>query len=399
MVNQSIYEARLAEQTQRRLLESLREKLFSQPTLEADPPVEDRLLEAEQELQRLEQKRMKLELAENHGLLLKVQTQPDSQFLGVRTTGIDATVLLRQSYVPTGVVHLLDPQKTPLVTFKIRYEGDEYTRIRVTSFVEDYSARSITTQELDKDNPQCEIHHLPTFFPDRIHQVTELTRATLHIQIDDLDKTIEQESTFPIWLLARTSAHLWIMDPAKHKRMDMTHLLGAWVTPNVPEVMHLLRRAADLHPKKQMVGYQADPQGVEEQVKAIFEALKEQGVHYINSTLCFGASRGEMMQRVRLPREALSAKSANCLDGTVLMASILEAATLNPAIVLVPGHAFLAWERTENTGDWDYLETTLIGTSSFENAHRAGRRQVSSRSLKLLPLPDLRLKFGVTPME
>ena len=27
------------------------------------------------------------------------------------------------------------------------------------------------------------------------------------------------------------------------------------------------------------------------------------------------------------------------------MASLLEAASLQPAIVLVPGHAFVAWER------------------------------------------------------
>ncbi len=33
----------------------------------------------------------------------------------------------------------------------------------------------------------------------------------------------------------------------------------------------------------------------------------------------------------------------------MLLASLLDAASLHPAIVLVPGHAFLAWETTEGT--------------------------------------------------
>jgi hypothetical protein len=399
MTNQDIFEIRLAENRQRRRLENLREQLYFQSAIDMNMSIETDLLEAEQELQRLEEEGFRAKPSDEEGVLMKVQSQQGSSLMGARTTGIEATVLLRQSPVPTGCIHLLDPKKNPLVTFRIQYLGDEYTRVRVTSFVEDYSAKSITTRELDEENPACEIHHLPTFFPERLRSIVEITRATLHIQIDDLDKTIEQENTFPIWLLARTSAYLWIIDPAQHKRIDLTQFLAAWVTPNAPEIMHLLRRAADLHPDGRIVGYQVNPQGVETQVKAIFEALKEQGIRYINSTLCFGAGQGDMMQRIRLPRESLDTKSANCIDGTVLIASILEAATLSPAIVLIPGHAFLAWERAENTSDWDYLETTMIGSHSFEDAQKAGQIQVNRRTPKLLPLFELRYKYGITPME
>ena len=45
-----------------------------------------------------------------------------------------------------------------------------------------------------------------------------------------------------------------------------------------------------------------------------------------------------------LPRESLADKEANCINGTVLFASLLEGISMSPAIVLVPGHAFLAWE-------------------------------------------------------
>ena len=343
MTDQAIYDILVAERQQRRRLETLRQQACSQPEGSTDSSIELLLLEAEQELQRLETARENQEKDASQGVLMKAQPQQAPRFMGAKTTGIEVTVLLRQSHVPTGSVHLLDAEKTPLVSFNLHYLGDDYTRVRVVSFVEDYSAKSITTVELDQTTPECTIHHLPTFFPERLRTLNEMTRATLHIQIDDLDKTVEQENTFPIWLLPRTSATLWIKDPTTNSRIDLTNYLAAWVTPNAPKVMQLLRRAADLLEDKQIAGYQVGPRGVETQVKAIFEALKEQGIQYINSTVCFGAGRGEMMQRIRLPGEALENRSANCIDGTVLMASVLEAATLNPGFVLVPGHAFLAW--------------------------------------------------------
>jgi len=401
MTDQVIYDIQLAERQLRRRLETLRQQAYALPEGDTASPVNRQLLEAEQELQRLEEEHERLEKDPNQGVLMQAEPQQGPRFMGAKTTGTKVTVLLRQSHIPAGSVHLMDPEKTPLVSFDICYLGEEYTRVRVTSFVEDYSAKTITTVELDAEKPTPEkpINHLPTFFPERLRPLTEMTRATLHILIDDLDKTVEQENTFPIWLLPRTSAYLWTKDPTTNARIDLTHYLAAWVTPNAPKVMQLLRRSADLHPDGQIVGYQVGPQGIETQVKAIFEALKEQGIHYINSTLCFGAGRGEMMQRIRLPSESLDNRSANCIDGTVLMASVLEAATLNPGIVLVPGHAFLAWERAEDSGDWDYLETTMIGSRSFEEAHKAGQLQVAHRTPNLLSLPELRTKYGVTPME
>lgn len=399
MTDRAIFDILMAERKQRRRLEALRQKACAQPAGAADPAVELELIQAEKELERLEEERESLEKDTSQGVLMKSQPQQAPRFMGAKTTGIEVTVLLRQSHVPTGSVHLLDAEKTPLVSFTLRYLGDEYTRVRAISFVEDYSAKSITTVELDETTPECTIHHLPTFFPERLRTLNEMTRATLHVQIDDLDKTIEQENTFRIWLLPRTSATLWIKDPTTNGRIDLTQNLAAWVTPNAPKVMQLLRRAADLHPDKQIVGYQTGPKGVETQVKAIFEALKEQGIQYVNSTVCFGAGRGETMQRIRLPVEALENRSANCIDGTVLMASVLEAASLNPGIVLVPGHAFLAWEQTEESGDWDYLETTLIGAKTFEEAHRAGQLEAANRTPTILSLAELRAKYGVTPME
>ena len=62
------------------------------------------------------------------------------------------------------------------------------------------------------------------------------------------------------------------------------------------------------------------------------------------------------------PRETLARTGANCLDGTVLLASMVERVGLHPYIVLVPGHAFLAVGLAEDdAAGMVFVETTMLG--------------------------------------
>jgi hypothetical protein len=412
MIDPTLSEIRLIVHQQRRRVESLRQLLYQSTDLNAQSGLLQELAQAEQALHQLENQCQTLEPPQRSGVLLDTSDEgaiSGGVMMGPETTGIDVRVLQRQSHVPTGIVHLLDVQEYPLVTYKISSTSDQIKRLRLISSVEGYSAEAIDTIELPEQGNK-EIDHLPTFFPKSLSQVTELTRATLNIRVDDLDGKTEHHSTFPIWLLARTSAYNGIKDPATGKWIELWPYLAAWVTPFTDEVQQVLRRAADLHANRMIVGYQVDVQGVEGQVKAIFEALKAEEIRYVNSLLVFGAGQETRMQRVRLPRESIKTKSANCIDGTVLIASLLEAASLNPGLVIVPGHAFLAWETQAGSGQWDYLETTMIGSSDFAAAHLSGRTlaeryQALASQLKepryfqLFSLPDLRANRHIYPME
>ena len=106
-------------------------------------------------------------------------------------------------------------------------------------------------------------------------------------------------------------------------------------------------------------------------MKAIYKALKhDAGLAYVNSPLNFGKQRGQITQRVRLPATSLHENRgrANCIDGTVLYASLLELANLEPVIALAPQHAFVGWRIWRGTDQYDFLETTLTGTDDFETA-------------------------------
>ena len=114
---------------------------------------------------------------------------------------------------------------------------------------------------------------------------------------------------------------------------------------------------------------------------------------------------------MRLPRESLTAGTANCIDGAVLFASLLEGISLSPALVIIPGHALVAWETWEDSGEWDYLETTMIGGAyTFAQARNSGRslaetfEQLAAETgnnakFRFWPLRKLRAQYRITPME
>ncbi|HRW04717.1 MAG TPA: hypothetical protein P5121_06470 [Caldilineaceae bacterium] len=323
---------------------------------------------------------------------------------GAETTGLEATVELKMQYVPTAIYHLLDAETDPFVYGRVANRSTKTRRLRFTSYIEGYSARAVDTVEIPRDE-QAELLQLPTLFPERLQHLTELTRATLNVLVDDLDGNVETHKTTPIWLLARNSAPLYVRDPSTNGWNDLTRYLGAFVTPNAPAIMHFLREVADHHPQKQLFGYQ-EGQDVLSQVRAIFDALQAVQLTYVNSTVTFNPEESARSQRVRLPSESLAEKQANCIDGTLLFASLLEAASLNPALVIIPRHAFVAWETDKKSGQWHYLETTQIATGSFEDALSLGEQKAQTYRALQTPLSfsqwslrDLRTVHRITPLE
>jgi hypothetical protein len=321
---------------------------------------------------------------------------------------------------------LLDPEIDPLLTVTITNLTNDPRRLCVTAYIEGLSARAIKTIEFKRSEvkqPRT-VNLLPSLLPDQARRITEIQRATLHVVVDIFGSTmnpqtrtdtwaslIESHDTHSVILLSRNSGFNAVEDPETGTRRDLTRYYGAWVTPHVELVQALVRRAADRVPDRRIAGYQGrpNPDTTAAQVRALFETLKDAGISYVDSVIDFGAGPGQITQRTRLPRESLRHKSANCIDGTVLFASLLEAASLQPAIVLVPGHAFVGWETWEGSDEWDYLETTLIASHDFDAARQRARSLFERYSaedlptddgplLRVLKLNDLRAQ-GVWPME
>jgi hypothetical protein len=400
------------EYRQRLEVERLRRAVYEQPDPNAAALLQQ-LVTAEKGLSLIEQERAAAQAADNgkksEGLI--VNTQTVNKLAGGDTTGLEAKVELQMAQLPTAICHLFDPDTHPLVTCVVTSKSDETRRVRVSSAIEGYSAQAVETAELKKNQPVT-IKQLPTLFPERARSVTELTRATLNVLVEDLDNgKVEIQKTTPIWLLARTTAPLAVRDPSSGQWNDLSRYLGAFVTPNAAELMSFLSAPAALRADG-LVGYQGDKSGVEPQVEALFNSLKNDAkITYVNSVIAFSPEEGTSTQRVRLPRESLKDRTANCIDGTVLFASLLEGISLNPALIILPGHALVAWEKWDKSDEWDYLETTMIGgTHTFAQARNSGRsmaetfkslREATGNDAKFRPWPlrTLRVEHRITPME
>jgi hypothetical protein len=95
-------------------------------------------------------------------------------------------------------------------------------------------------------------------------------------------------------------------------------------------------------------------------LRATFEELRARGITYTN----LNTSYFDGWQRIRRPAESLTMRTANCIDGALLFASILEGAGLPPYLVLVPGHAYVGVRMGPAPDDPILpIETTLVGSS------------------------------------
>jgi hypothetical protein len=110
---------------------------------------------------------------------------------------------------------------------------------------------------------------------------------------------------------------------------------------------------------------------VRAQARAIFQVLKERSdIQYRHLPASQGATDDQIVQRVQLPVESLTVKFANCIEGSVLFASLLEATAIDPAIILIPEHAFVGWHSDRNANQYEFLDMKVLASESFETAQK-----------------------------
>jgi hypothetical protein len=396
---------------QQSLVRGLREALYARDDPSSDEPLLARLAAEESKLAELEEEATDAHVTESAaaaGAGTRGMTPPAGRFLGENTTGLRVEATLKMQPIPTAIYNLLDPEAEPLLVVNVATKSRDPRRVCVKAYIEGLSAQAVRTVEIDSRNPRV-LNLLPMLLPERARAMNEVQRATLHVMAEDLDGHPECHDTYTVVCLSRNSSFNAVRRPMPGSNVlgepvDLSHYYGAWVTPYDEEVQRVVREAAALRPDGQMWGYQGQEDQVRSQVGALYQALQARGITYINSATDYGTAAGMSTQRTRLPRESLDKKAANCMDGTVLFASLLEGASLNAALVLVPGHAFVAWESWYFTDRWSYLETTLLGKQPFDAACASAERQLelarkyNQPRVRVHKLGDLRAR-GIWPME
>ena len=127
-----------------------------------------------------------------------------------------------------------------------------------------------------------------------------------------------------------------------------------------------------------MGGYEGDTLDskglVWERLSALWDAENDYKLTYVNTTVTFAPGT---YQRIRLPYEVLDQQSGNCIETSDLFASAAEALQLQAALIIIPGHAYMA-VRMDDTNDQYYvIETTLIGRDTFADAVKVGAQELT----------------------
>jgi hypothetical protein len=144
--------------------------------------------------------------------------------------------------------------------------------------------------------------------------------------------------------------------------VDLAWIFAAFVNERDAVIDEVLDGALQSGIVDKFTGYgESDSDLVLRQAWAIWHALGTHGIRYSGADP--GVDRGPRVysQHVRFLAETWADRSANCIDGSALLASALQRIGLRSFLVLVPGHAFVGFYTDAGAKHAAYLETTLLG--------------------------------------
>lgn len=136
---------------------------------------------------------------------------------------------------------------------------------------------------------------------------------------------------------------------------------AAYVNEENPLIDKVLREALNTRIVRRFMGYQGNEKMVDKQVYALWYVLQKRNFRYSSVSYSSLSSNVVYAQRVRTFEDALNSSQINCVDGSVLFASLLRAINITPVLVQVPGHMFVGYYTDAPKKHLTFLETTMIG--------------------------------------
>lgn len=284
------------------------------------------------------------------------------------------------------------------ITVTVRNSSPVLIQNRVAVQVPGWSDQEIQNIELAAGQVR-NLQFAPTFLP-RFYNNREIAPATVNVMVNDMGGHEVWATTVPVRLRSADDMY-WGKD------FRYANFIASWITPHDPNVEMALSRARKFMPNRRLPGYETwRTGGVQEkqtylQAKAIYQAVQREGLSYVKSSGTMGAHiHADVTERVRMPAEALRQSAANCIDGVVLFASMFENLGMEPVVVLVPGHAYVALRLAPDSGNYLYIETALTGRASFEQAVASAENGMGKHTeSEILRIPVSRARqVGIYPL-
>jgi hypothetical protein len=144
--------------------------------------------------------------------------------------------------------------------------------------------------------------------------------------------------------------------------IDISYTFAAYVNEQHPFVDKLLREALDEGVVKRFTGYQSGkPEEVILQAYALWDILVARDIRYSSITATAVESDAVASQHVRLIEDSVNNSQANCVDGSVLLVSMLRKIGIDAFLVITPDHCYAGFYTDPKRENCFGLETTLLG--------------------------------------
>lgn len=167
---------------------------------------------------------------------------------------------------------------------------------------------------------------------------------------------------------------------------------AAYVNEENPAIDKLLREALNTRIVRRFEGYQVkSKEALDRQVYALWFTLQKRNFRYSSVSYSSLSSNVVYAQRVRTFEDALNNSQINCVDGSVLFASLLRAINITPVLVQTPGHMFVGYYNDSKHKELTFLETTMIGDVDLDTYFPD--ENLDSTKVKKSPAEQSRLTF------
>ncbi|MBN1137872.1 MAG: discoidin domain-containing protein [Anaerolineae bacterium] len=276
------------------------------------------------------------------------------------------------------IYHLYGAYLNNLVVTTLTNRNDQSARLRVETAIPNYTETAVDTLTL-APGETVEVAQNPPLIPAALDLLHNQKNVEVHVRVDYLkegEQRLVYEGTAPLTIYSRGDFP-WNI-PGYY---NGTVFLATLVMPNDPALDELMRAAADYIPGEIVtLGYDDEldsDHSVWERMKAIYEAVSDYyDVIYVAVGTDFvpreREDQGFTLQRLKLPYEVLETRSGMCVEMSTLFASAFEKIGLRPILITVPGHVYVAVPISWDSNIYYFLEGTMVGRASFEEAVQIG---------------------------
>ena len=282
-----------------------------------------------------------------------------SAILSVATTNTQVIPPMSGAYVG-------NPKSCVAIKLK---SGHANTMVRIELAETPFYARSVSTFVLPKERTEYIIYPdiLWRYNALRNNEQAEPISVVANVEVDGKDLG-QKVRTFSVRSINECLLGFNKQLPDGRTRYVSTRLFyAAYVNEENPLIDKVLREALNTRIVRRFLGYQSTPEMVDKQVYALWYVLQKRNFKYSSVSYSSLSSNVVYAQRVRTFEDALNSSQINCVDGSVLFASLLRAINITPVLVQMPGHMFVGYYTDSAKKNLTFLETTMIGDVDLDD--------------------------------